>query len=460
MSDFTNFDAYSHGDLRKMVQSMDSGGVMSASDPWRRTADCLKQIRTTLQTASGDATSSWEGTSSDAFYSKMTKLANTVNNVSAYANDAAITMKMMSEAIDQAKRDMPEEPSFLDKVGDAIGDTAETAVGVDNENTRTTITDERKAKAVAVMETLATKYRTAAQVLKPPNTVSVENIDQLNPPDDPSGATAIGALIMGGGMGLAANGGGARNVEMSTTSRSVSGGSQRAPLPPKQGVAPTDPGIKGGTANPVPRPAPPGGGGSVGVGPTPGPGAGTGIDSVITGPKPTTGTGAPGFGTETGGPGEGGSRFGGGVFGSGNSGSTGSLGSRGGLAGGGGRPGSFGSGGLGGLAAGEGTAGAGGRAGAGGAGRSGGVAGESGHGAASRKSFTEGGSGLGKSRAGQAGQGGAGQRGKDGQHGMPGGSQAGKKDKDKKKDGKRPDYLVEDEETWMTGQRANPNVVD
>lgn len=41
---------------------------------------------------------------------------------------------------------------------------------------------------------------------------------------------------------------------------------------------------------------------------------------------------------------------------------------------------------------------------------------------------------------------------------MLGGAQANKKDK--KKGSERPDYLVEDEETWVSGDKANPNVVE
>ncbi|MFD0572135.1 WXG100 family type VII secretion target [Kitasatospora gansuensis] len=127
MSDFTNFNGYSHGDLRRMVNSMDSGGIMSAADPWRRATDTLKQIRTSLTTASGDATASWEGSTSEAFHTKMTKLAASINNAAAYANDAAVTLELMSAAIDEAKRTMPEEPSFWSKAADAVGDTVASA---------------------------------------------------------------------------------------------------------------------------------------------------------------------------------------------------------------------------------------------------------------------------------------------------------------------------------------------
>ncbi|OKJ06108.1 hypothetical protein AMK19_24390 [Kitasatospora sp. CB01950] len=84
------------------------------------------------------------------------------------------------------------------------------------------------------------------------------------------------------------------------------------------------------------------------------------------------------------------------------------------------------------------------------------------HANAGGRAFTEGGSGIGRNRFGQGGaggqaggpgQGGAGQGG-----GMGGHGQAGKKDKKRGKD--RPDYLVEDEETWASGDQVNPNVVE
>jgi len=472
MNDYTNFNGYSHGDMRRMVQSMDSGGVMSASDPWRKAAATLKQIRTALNTASGDATSSWEGATSDAFYAKMTKLANSVNNVAAYANDAAITMQMMSEAIDQAKRDMPEEPGFWDKVGDAVTDSAKSSVGADDEDTKTTVTDEKKAQAVAVMQTLATKYRAATSFLKPPPLGSpIENVEDIPAPGDPSGAAAIGGLIMGGGMGLAGSNGGAGKT--STAPRSSGSATSRSPQSPKPTTPPpTDSGIKGGTANPVPKPQSPG---------TPGPG--TGIDGVGIGTKPGgtgggslglggtgggsgAGAGGVGSGGHPGGTGGGGFGTGGGNLagGSAKSGATGAVGAagRGGPASGGasgaGTTKSGNAFGAGGMQGAGGGAGAGGKGGAGGRSgpslvrRSGGVVGEAGHGGSRGRAFTEGGSGLGRGR-GQSGQGPGGQG-----HGMPGGAQANKKDK--KKGGERPDYLVEDEETWVSGDKANPTVVE
>ncbi|MEU9128551.1 hypothetical protein AB0D08_10630 [Kitasatospora sp. NPDC048540] len=477
MTNYTNFHDYSHGDLRQMVQSMDSGGVMAASDPWRKATETLKQIRTALNTASADATSSWEGSTSSAFYSKMTKLANAVNNAAAYANDAAAAMQMMSEAIDTAKRDMPEEPSWLDKAGDAIGDSIEATVGVDDEDTRTTITDEKKAQAVAVMETLSSKYRATTAYLKPPQKITVSNdVEDLEPPDS-SGPAALGALIMGGGMGFA--GAGQSRGGVAPTARSTGPALGGSPASPKASPAgPTDPGIKGGTANPqVKQPA------NVPSGP------GTGIDGVHLGTGGARGGATPSVGGGWGtGSGHGVSgESGGGIVGGlgvrgGTSGGTAAVGGGGltggqkgtagtsgansgpgrgsGSAGGSGRSGAsaFGAGGMEnqkGLGSGAGGgAGAGGdhRTGSGLARKGGGLVGETGKGGTGRQAFTEGGSGLGRSRTqGASGAAGAG-------NGIPDGTKAGKKEKKQAKE--RPDYLVEDEETWASGARVNPDVVE
>ncbi|BFV59091.1 hypothetical protein KCMC57_up41950 [Kitasatospora sp. CMC57] len=458
MSEFTNFDGYSHGDLRRMVGGMDSGGIMSAADPWRRASDTLKQIRTSLTTASSDATTSWEGSTSEAFHTKMTKLATSINNVAAYANDAAVTLELMSGAIDEAKRTMPEEPGFWSKAADAVGDTAASAAGADNEDTRTTVSDEKKAQAVAVMNLLATRYRTATEYLKPPSRGRVEDWDSIPAPDS-TGPAALSSLIMGAGVGFAgANSSGGAPVKSRSTSSLGSTGAQ----PPKkfQPSGPTDPGIKGGTANPLPKPQSPGS-----FGP------GTGIDGVVAAPRPTGSapgssgghSTGPGAGTGTSGNLGGTGVVGGSSGGSARGTSAGFNGTRGttnselrrATAGSAGRgSGAFGSSGMSGSgAAGSGASGAAGRAGSSAARRAGGTAGAVGSGGTGRGSFTEGGSGLGRGR-GQVGQAAGASGG-----GMAGAAQQGKKDKDK--NGKRrPDYLVEDEETWAVGNPTNPNVVE
>ncbi|WP_052681816.1 WXG100 family type VII secretion target [Saccharothrix sp. ST-888] len=126
------------------------------------------------------------------------------------------------------------------------------------------------------------------------------------------------------------------------------------------------------------------------------------------------------------------------------------AGAAGGAGAGQGRPGMPGMGGAHAGGAGAGGKGAAGKGGSGLVRRSGGTVGGARPGSASGRAFTEGGSGLGKARA-------NGTQGAAGAHGAPGGAAGNKK---KGKNGNRPDYLVEDEDTWRTGGSANPPVIE
>ncbi|MFJ6137980.1 WXG100 family type VII secretion target [Kitasatospora sp. NPDC092286] len=478
---YTDFGAYSHGQLRKMAEALNPGEVMAASDPWRRAADTLKAIRTTLTRASTEAAVSWEGSTSDAFHTRMLQLAATINNTAAYANDAAITLKAMSEAIAKAKRDMPEEPSGWDQFKDGVGDTVSSLFGGDDEDTKTAVVEQKKAEAVAVMQTLAMHYRVATPMLKPPPPPPPpgkrgDNRDPVSQ-DDPTGSAAVGAMIAGTAMG-----------STGTPSSVTNSPAPQRRKPPDQlaakrpaasaAAAPTDSGIKGGAARTLPKSP-----GTTNIGP------GVGIDGTNASIPGRSGSGLPASGTQISGNGfsnpagpAGGSTGGGpggGTFGSAGGTVVGIPGGPGGQnkagAPGGEPPGrenlpgrsavrggqAFGAGEVY-----EGGYGAGGRGaprlrdGSGPAGRTGGVIGEGGRpsvGSGGRQAFTEGGSGLG-ARNRVRGELGAGTGGGLAP-GMPFGD-AQRRKKDNGKDGKRPDYLVEDEETWASDKPTNPNVVE
>ncbi|MBB1253753.1 hypothetical protein H3146_10285 [Streptomyces sp. OF3] len=195
---------------------------------------------------------------------------------------------------------------------------------------------------------------------------------------------------------------------------------------------------------------------------------GTGLNGVSggTGGVGAVGTGANGLGSGAGVGGVGGGLGAGaggvgGVSGAGGGGVPGGVpGMPGGTAGGarGGSAGARGSGRMGGMPGmgGAGAGGAGGAKGAGGKGslakRRGGIAGAAGRAGAG----AQGGSGLHRSRGGtQAGKGGG--RGA-GMMGAPGARGAGANDDKNRKD--RPDYLVEDEETWTPKRNVAPRVIE
>ncbi|MGV9269681.1 PPE domain-containing protein [Kitasatospora sp. NPDC003701] len=483
---YTNFHDYSHAELRKMAQALNPGEVMAASDPWRRAADTLKAIRATLTRASTEAAVSWEGSTSDAFHGRMLNLAATINNAASYANDAANTLKAMSEAIAKAKHDMPEEPSGWDQLKDGVGDTVSSLFGGDDEDTKTAVAEQRKLEAAAVMQTLAMHYRVAAPMLKPPPPLQKgplrEDTRDVPSSDDSAGAPVLSAVTTGAGF----VGAGASPTSGNGPAPRVQKPGSQAPTKPvvtkAAPAAPTDPGIKGGSAQPAPKPP------SVGhFGP------GTGIDGGPTtlpaisgstqspnpatpssptgvghggGPLTTTGGGPLGGGTDgrpVNSPGKGeaqgkvGAQGKDGTPGKGPFGRTNAPGeavARGGRAFGTGEvhEGGFGTGGR---------AAAGSRPGGSLPGRAGAIIGEGARsvgGPGAKQSFTEGGSGIGaRNRAARGEPVGSSAGGI--RPGIPlGDTQRRKNDKDK--GGKRPDYLVEDEETWASDKPSNPNVVE
>ncbi|WP_055589967.1 WXG100 family type VII secretion target [Peterkaempfera griseoplana] len=470
----TDFSQYSHAQLKAMVDSLNSGAVMKAADPWRRAYDTLKGIRSALQSYSGQATADWEGQASDAFQTRMTKLANSVNNTAEYANNAAVTLEIVSDSIAEAKAAMPDEPSAWESGTDWVGDRVSGLLGSDDADTRQSEAAARKQQAVAVMRTLAERYRNGAEVLKPPpaGDISDKDDEYPPPPDGPTGAGAISGLIIGAGLGgIAGASGGTTASDAVSRSQSTTGQAVSAGPAVVHHPAVTDAAIHGGSAA-VLTPPPP----------SPGTGPGTGIDGAgiaggtrVSSTGPAVGGGAVsahgiGGGTPTAGGGLGGGmRTTGGVgltpgaargtVAGGAGGQAGRTAGRARTAAGGGAGGesvtgeSLGRTGTGGLGARGGSqvsteSAAGGSPGL--SRRSGGTVGESALGGR-RGAFTEGGTGIGsRSRGGVPG--GSGQA-----FGAPG--TRGRK-RDKERAGDRPDYLVEDEETWADGARTNPDVVE
>ncbi|CAN3980839.1 hypothetical protein [Kitasatospora purpeofusca] len=497
---YTDFRQFSHAELRAMVQALNPGEVMAAADPWRRASDTLKAIRTTLTRASTEAATTWEGSTSDAFHTRMLHLATTINTAASYANDAAITLKAVSEAIAEAKRNMPEEPSGWAQFKDGVGDTFSSLFGADDEDARTDIANQKKAEAATVLQTLAMHYRTAAPMLKPPPPPPKPgNKDGYRDLPEDDGAGASGYATVGGFLGGAGAGySGAGTVPVSRGRETGvadprTGGAGRSTSPAASPAystpppVPSDPGVKGGVAMPPPKSAPVSfGAGTVVDGTEPGSSSASGRKSPD--PSSTSLLGTPGSGGNQALPSSSAvqpvaSQGTGGTpphpngtaqpfspvagarrdtsepeaarVGKERTSGRNTAGRSGAAFGAEGMSGGSGGGTIGaGATRGKGTAG-------GAAGRAGGTivgAGDRpGKGGGGKQAFTEGGSGLGARGRIQPETGG---RSPSAQ--MPlmplGSSDRGRKDEEKKR--RRPDYLVEDEETWASDEPANPNVVE
>ncbi|MER7768187.1 hypothetical protein [Kitasatospora sp. NPDC096140] len=476
---YTDFTKYSHAQLRTMAQALDPGAVMAAGDPWRAAADTLKQIRLTLTKASTEAATTWEGTTSDAFHTRMLNLAAGINNAAAYANDAANILHSVSEAMAKAKREMPEEPGNWDTFKDHVGDGLASVFG-GGDDEHIPIADRKKAEAATVMQTLAMHYRIATPALKappmylrPPN----DDIRDVGPQNDPTGAAAAAAAAMVSGTSFGVGGASSRATAVPAPPRSkTSQAPTVAGSMAKSAAAPTDSGIKGGAAQAPPKPSnttsrgsdegisgtpvsrpsgsvpstPTSGtqtSGLTGVpaaGPANGPVSGGGGQTIVSpaGPTQQNPSGPPGFD---------GSRAG---FGGSRETPVEGAGPRGGRAAGTGGGGEIHPGiGVGGRGASGAKQVAGAPAGPGVPVRQA----PSDAGARGKQAFTEGGSGLGARNRLRAEPGAASANGMS--PGVPLSGAQGRR-KDREKDGKRPDYLVEDEETWASDKPTNPNVVE
>ncbi|MEV6206033.1 WXG100 family type VII secretion target [Kitasatospora sp. NPDC051914] len=468
--------------LKRMIEHSRPERLHEVSQHWTNVQKELEQAITDLQRAVQHATANWEGAAADGFTKRATLLQSSMTNTAAHAQNTSAAMKYAGQALQQAKETMAQikVPSTFDRGVKLVGDgfdrsdaqfKADLAGGMDrisavNKNYgELSATEISHQYAIGVMEHLAPQYTQAAGYLKtpmkndrheppteyppqpenpvPPNTVCPPPVPPKYPngvPDDrsdkpgqvdPQGpkqqiphTPAIPTPLPGDRPPGSTPGIPTGPVNPPSTNIDS--------LPPV-GTHPTPGG--GGTGT---LPTSPGGGGGLGGGNLGG-GGGIGGGGMI--PGGLGGGALPGRGGTAGGAGRGGAtgpggRTGGGAGGAGTGGGTG-------------RPGMPGMGGMPGAgAAGAGGKGAGGKGGSGLVRRGGGVIGGA-KGGTGGRAFTEGGSGIGKGRAGQGGAPGG---------GFHGGNAATGKKKDKN-NGQRPDYLVEDEETWRGGS-ANPPVID
>ncbi|TJZ41312.1 hypothetical protein FCH28_37395 [Streptomyces piniterrae] len=486
-------------DLKTMLVGANPGEVGNVAEGWRKVRvslvgeDWHSGIKKHFDDAVMKVLKTWHGHSADQFAKAAQGISEDFGNLASYPHLTGHVLKQVSENLSAAKKAVEEieEPSWLDDLRDKVGDSAGsmlkgsvvgtffggpgagTVIGgvvgffsggrddsqlkADLKNPNMTIGDaaaknasnidpDKQASLLAghYMEQLATTYRAGANVLKKNRDV-VDDGGRIQRPEDTDNGGAIGGI---GAFGP-------------------------TPTGPKGGApAPKIPGMKGGgytTPNPMEPPRPGGIDGGIGSMPkTPAPHVGTGLDGFSGG----LGTGG-GAGGGIGG-GAGGGVGTGGLSGSGVGGGSGS-----GIGGGGGMPGMVGG------AAGR-MGGAGGGAGARGAGRAGmpGMAG--GAAGAGKGAGAKGAGGKGGAMArqkggvvGKAGKAGAGAQGGSGLHRSRGGTQKGAtggrrpagmagapgahggKGKDKAENGgQRPDYLVEDEETWTKERNVAPKVIE
>ncbi|MGW7491394.1 hypothetical protein [Streptomyces sp. NPDC054786] len=434
-------DFHHHGinALRAMIENANPEAIETSGNHWRASADRLGGddghggIRKAFMDAVDHASAHWEGSAAEAFRREAGKVLEKIDRTYQHSRNVESTLigtrssgpeAGVAHNLREAKKAMSKihDPGVVDRATDSSGDDSQfkrdmanpkmdTRMALELNRDNLSLSKERQVEAVVVMDELAAHYDGQGNRLN-------EGTDPAGPvgdwPKHPSTTPPPPPVNM-------PVTGGPRPRQSSSDAHTPNGGGavphgfdgpkiHRPELPVTTGLD----SVQGGTFAPST-----GGGGAIGGGMA---GGGHGV---------------------TGGSGGG---FSGGAFPPGVIGMPGAMGS-GGARGAGGAGGMRG-GGMPGAGAGAGKAGAAGKAGRSGpqARTRGGMAGRPGGPAGGAK---QGGSGLHRSRGGK-------------QAGMAGAAGAKGKGKGEKErtTGQRPDYLVEDEETWTPQRNVAPRVIE
>lgn len=428
--------------MKAMLADAKPGTVLGVADAWKHLHDHLvgggDSVKGGFDKAVKHILEHWEGESADEFAKKAQKISRQIADCAKYASHTSIAMRNAGERLNDVKPkvDAIEVPGDVDSALNAIGDgltrddtkwrgeiqgNEGAQRALDNHHDDLSAGREEQLKTAALMETLALTYSSQARTMGSWDKRKPEVRDEGDYPGDPGGVAPVPVIVSPGGSGPSAVPG--REGRTATPAANVG--------TPKTSAPNTSQGL---------------------------PAAGTRLDSVAGGTTtaPQNGGGTPvsaGRGVANPGP---------------------TVGSAGGVPGGPGLVGrASGNRGIptggatgtgGGAQAGRGGAGAGSAPGsqAGAARGRGPLARERGGKLDTPKgasaSERQGGQGLHSSRGGTQ----AGQRGRNDMGAMRGGTAGNARRRDEREsEGQRPEYLVEDEETWMPRRRnVAPPTVD
>ncbi|MEU4096062.1 hypothetical protein [Streptomyces sp. NPDC026673] len=449
--------------MKGMLANADHVEVESCAKGWMQVHDQLVvgsgSAKAVFDAAVEHITQHWDGAAAEGFKAQAKIITKMIGDCSTYARYTSQAMTNAASVLKTIKPqvDAMEKPGALSSLGNAIGDGFDrsddqlrsdlgggmgTQSALDKNRDSLSAGKEAQLEMAVKMEQLGAGYNAQSMAMgswtkKPTPRGRVNDGDDF--PGEPGGVAPVPVVLPPEVTRPSGDTGGR------TPGRTPTG----TVTPVKEVKPPRESGITGGVQKP------PSGGK---------PQVGTAIDG-IGGGTAGIGGGTAGVGGGVGGVGAGGTAGGVGGAGAGVPGALGGLGGRGGTAGGaGGTAGRAGTAGRGGMpGAGGMGAGAGGRGGVG-AGRGGSLARRGGgvvgaaKGTGSGTRGTPGGSGLHRSR-GAAGAGSGSNVGK-GANRMMGRGQTDRTEEEERREGERPDYLVEDEETWTPERNNAPRVIE
>jgi uncharacterized protein YukE len=408
-------------EMKAMLANASVKDVRSASRGWQIVHEQLvgaDGVKSVFDAAVDHITQHWEGKAADSFAAKAKQISKQISDGAQYAHYTSVAMENAAGALETIKPqvDSMEKPGAISSAWDYVTDDgrddsglkADLAKGVntqqalDNNRDKLSKGKEAQLEMAVKMEQLGAAYNSQTKSMgswKKSTTVE----DKENYPGEPGGAAPVPVVIPSSPA--------VSSPRSSTSSRYSSGGGttgrvnpSKSVTSPRESTSPRQTGITGGVQKPITSTKPQ---------------VGTGIDGIAGG-SPGVGEGTAGLG-----------------------GGAGSVRSVGGSTGGTGGV----SGGFGGF--GSGVTAAGGRTGVrGGVARSGGLARQRGgvvgatKGGTGTTTGTQGGSGLHKSR------------------GALGRGSSERSEEEERREHDRPDYLVEDEETWTPERNLAPRVIE
>ncbi|MFE2216933.1 hypothetical protein ACFW93_33995 [Streptomyces canus] len=434
-------------EMKAMLQHAKPHLVSGVAEGWRGLSTQLTSIQAEFEKEVARIQEHWKGAAAERFAAKAKQVSKSIGDTAKYASHTSTAMANAGSTLSRIQPEVMsmEKPgkvsSALNSLGDgftrsddglnkdlAAGKGAQDALDANHDDL--SAGREAQLKMAAKMETLGASYNSQTKAMgswqRKPGVG-----DETDYPGDPGGIAPTPVVMP--------------TARSPRSPQSVSSGTARAAqtsaISSSKSVAPPS-GVTGGAHKPT----------------TPTGNVGTAIDGISggrTGAPTIGGTGTAGGGTAGGGGFGGGAGYVGGAVGgaagagAARRGMVGRAGAAG--AGAAGMAGRAGAGGVGGAGAAKGGAGR-----VGGTARGGVVGGTPKSGAGAGRGTT-GGSGLHSSR-GAAGKGASAVR-KGGIAGAPG-SRTGRRKEDEQREGERPDYLVEDEETWTPQTNAAPRVIE
>jgi len=427
-------------EMKAMVRHARPDLVEGVVTGWKGVQAQLTTIQRDFEKEVARIQEHWKGAAADGFAEKAKQVSKSIGDTSKYAGHTALAMANAAYTLGKVKDDVlaMKKPgrvsSFLNSAGDGFtgndrGMKKDIAAGMgaqevaDRNHDDLSAGREAQLAMAAKMETLGASYNSQAKAMGSWNKVPPVG-DQQDVPGDPGGITPTPVTIPSATSPRSPRSLSSSSVRhaqtgtvtspKSVTSPSGITGAAHHPAAPTQNVATAIDGISGGTGGPEV-----GGGGLIGG--SAGGNVGGGGGGGFAGGAPAVGAAR---GATLGRPG------------------AGSTAWRAGAAGMTGRAGAT----------------EGGAARAGGAARqSGGISGGTPRAVAGTSRGTAGGSGLHSSR-GAAGRGGSAVH-KGGMAGAPGTRNGRSKDQEQR-EGQRPDYLIEDEETWAPQRNVAPRVIE